>query len=80
MNGFDQRLHVLGGRELRNAVPKVENMASIASTETIEDARRLGGNDLGRREEHRGVEIALQSDLCADPASCLTDIDRPVHA
>jgi hypothetical protein len=51
--------------------------------EGVEHTARLGGDALGRGEQHRGVEVALQRHLVAGLARrAAADVqrDRPVHA
>ena len=82
----DQYLHMVGGRELADAMSQVEDMgrpfacAGMRRTETIEyrvglqfDLRRVG-------EKHRRVEIALQCLAASDNFARLCQVHRPIHA
>jgi len=39
----------------------------------------LAPDRFGRGEQHRGIDIALQRRLSADPPACVSQVDRPIR-
>ena len=81
VDGFDQGRDMLGRRELRNAVPEIEHMAHarIDRAEAVEQPVGLGGNGLGRGEQHGGVEIALECHFVTHAGTGAAQIGGPVQ-
>src|SRR4030088_3408255 len=74
VDGLDQYLEVFEGGLGEHAVAEVEDV-SRTSGGTAQDATDAVADELGRAQQHRGVEVALDSALEADalPAA----IQRP---
>ena len=69
MDFVDEFGHMIGRRELRNAVTEIENMSGMVA-EAVEHRARLAANGGRRREQHGRIEVALQRDTCPDCLPC----------
>ena len=79
MHRLDQRLDVLGRRELRHAVAEVEDMPGTGS-KVVQDVLRFPLDRRRRREKGHGIEVALQRDLRADTAARIGEARLPIDA
>src|SRR5690606_13806212 len=76
----DQGRHRLGRGKLRNAMPEIEHVASVADwPKVVDDPTCLGTNGCLATEQGHGIDIALQGDLVFDPAASLGKVDSPVQ-
>src|SRR5712692_8368254 len=78
MNRLDEHLEVLDARVGKHPVPEVEDMARS----TTRPPQHLTGafpDQVRRSEEDRGVEVALDTSLMADPAPALVERHPPVQ-
>src|SRR4051812_35268275 len=86
MNCIDQYLHMVRRRVLADAMAEVEDVgrprtsANVGRPEIVEHAASLRLDGGWRREEHGGVEIALQAMARADEGASRTEVHRPVDA
>src|SRR5690606_23933059 len=76
----DQGRHRLGRGKLRNAMPEIEHVASVADwPKVVDDPTCLGTNGCLATEQGHGIDIALQGDLVFDPAASLGKVGSPVQ-
>src|SRR2546430_11232209 len=74
----DEGGDVLRRRELWNAVAEIEDVTRSAS-EGLERLAHLFADNFRRREQHGGIEIALERGSFADPAARVRQVHGPVQ-
>src|SRR5712691_13028132 len=77
-HGLEQRLEILERAVRKHAVTEVEDVA-WASGCTQEHLARPLNHTLGRAEQHRRVEVALDAAIVADALPARVEVDAPVE-
>ena len=82
MHRIDQHRHVVGRRVLADAVAEVEDVAAGAAPQrrrSCERAPLRRRSASARREQHVGIEVALQRHAVADARARGAEVDGPVE-
>src|SRR5438477_2743563 len=78
MNSLDEQLEVRNRRIRKHPVPEIEYVACAASRAPQHIARPLA-DELGRSQQDRGVQVALDGPGVADPPPALVQRHPPVQ-
>src|SRR5205085_7791012 len=79
MHVLGERLHVLDGGCRQNAVTEIENVAR-SSAGTLQHIVGRGEHAIERREQKRGIEIALDRAVVSDTVPGFVERNPPVGA
>ena len=69
---------IFGRRVLHHTMSEIENM-TVARAEALQYFVHFLDDDVGRREQHRGIEIPLQRDFVAHTFTGKADVGAPVQ-
>src|SRR5438105_12069342 len=78
MDEIDRRLNVFDRRPGQNAMPQVEDKAWTLPC-LPEDRFHPALDFVQRREEHDGIQVALDRDIIAEPVPCFILRNTPGH-
>ena len=78
MDQIHHRAHVLDGRLLMDAVAQVEDVPG-ATGRAVKDRLHALADERRRREQHGGIEVALDGDVVSDGGPAGGEIDAPVE-
>src|SRR5467141_1950136 len=78
VNGLDQQLQILDAGFRKYTVAEVEDVARTAPGSAQHIARALA-DKVGRPEQDRGVEVALDAVVVTDATPSFVELDSPVE-
>src|SRR5205807_8868062 len=78
VHGLDEQLEVFDGRLGQHAMTEVEDVAGPAARPS-QHVIRPRSDQVGRSEQHGGIEVALDAMLVSDPIPALVKRDTPVQ-
>jgi hypothetical protein len=78
VDGFDEQLQVLKRCRRQHPVPEIEDVARL-SAGTAKHIPRAFANQIGRTEEHCGIEVALDASIVTHALPTIVQRHSPVE-